>query len=336
MSSPGPVVEVPAGDWDHVLEELGVADAYLLRAFVEASAVLDAGAPRFLRAGDVVFAALERDIPGAAGLTDLTTPYGVGGPAGPGDGEAFYAAYDAWCRERGAVTTFIRYHPVLENHRLAPRRLALERLADTATWPLEPGRDVVADMHSMHRRGARKAVKAGVEATITPAPERLEDFVELYEEGMRRRDAKPFYFFPPAYWEGLLGLGERLLRLDARSASGELLAGMLCLATPPWLYYHLGAATDEGFAIGASKLLFVEAARHGQAHGYAEFHLGGGLGGREDSLSEFKHRLSGAPGRAFWIGKLVHDVARYRELSGRDDTDGYFPPYRGAAATGAE
>lgn len=329
-------VEVPAGDWDALLAELGVADAYLLRAYVEASALLEPGEPRFLRAGDVVFAAVERPIPGAGGATDLTTPYGYGGPAGPGDGEAFYAAYDAWCRGRGAVTTFLRFHPLLENHRLAPRRLDLVRVADTATWPLPADADLLAGMHSMHRRGARKALRAGVTATITPAPEELDDFVALYEAGMRRRDAHAFYFFREPYWETLRGLGERLLRLDARSAEGELLASMLCLATPPWLHYHLGAATEEGFALGASKLLFLEAARHGQENGYAELHLGSGLGGREDSLWEFKQRFSPAPGRPFWIGRLVHDDGRYRELAGEAaGTDGFFPAYRAPAAAEA-
>jgi hypothetical protein len=326
------IAEVPAGEWDDVLAELGVADAYLLRAYVEASALLEPGEPRFLRAGDVVFAAVEREIPGAGGSRDLTTPYGYGGPAGPGHGERFHAAYEAWCRERGAVTTFVRYHPLLENQRLAPRSLDLVRVADTATWPLPADADLLAAMHSMHRRGVRKALRAGVRATITPAPDALDDFVALYEEGMRRRDAHGFYFFPGPYWDALLRLGERLLRLDARSAEGELLAGMLCLATPPWLHYHLGAATEHGYALGASKLLFLEAALHGQANGYAELHLGSGLGGSEDSLWEFKQRFSPAPGRAFWVGRLVHDAERYRELSGgRAGGDGYFPSYRAPA-----
>lgn len=329
------IAEVPAGDWDALLAELGVADAYLLRAYVEASAVPEPGEPRFLRAGDVTFAAVEREIPGADGLFDLTTPYGYGGPAGPGDAEEFYAAYDAWCRERGAVTTFVRFHPLLENHRLAPRRLDLVRLADTATWPLPAGADLLAEMHSMHRRGVRKALRAGVGATLTPGPERLDDFVALYEAGMRRRDAEAFYFFPEAYWERLRGLGERLLRLDARGPGGELLASMLCLATPPWLHYHLGAATDEGYALGASKLLFLAAARHGQANGYAELHLGSGLGGREDSLWQFKQRFSPASGRPFWIGKLVHDAERYRDLAGGAGRDGFFPAYRAPAAAEA-
>ena len=61
-----------------------------------------------------------------------------------------------------------------------------------------------------------------------------------------------------------------------------------------------------------------------------------GLGGREDSLWEFKQRFSPAPGRPFWVGRLVHDDARYRELAGEAaGTDGFFPAYRAPAAAEA-
>ncbi|MDQ3867824.1 MAG: GNAT family N-acetyltransferase, partial [Actinomycetota bacterium] len=261
-----------------------------------------------------------------------TTPYGYGGPVGragnPPD-ERFYELYRAWCAERAVVTTFVRYHPLFENWRSAPPEVVLERLADTASWPLA-GADLLADVHAMHRRGARKAERVGVEVSVVVAPPRLADFVSLYEDSMRRRSAETFYLFPPAYWETLARLDERLVRLDAR-LDGELVASLLLLATPPWLHYHLGAASVSGFAVGASKLLFVEAARWGRRHGFAELHLGSGLGGRRDSLWEFKQRFSPHGGRQFWIGKLVHDADAYRELTGDGAVDGFFPRYRALA-----
>jgi serine/alanine adding enzyme len=324
--------EVGADEWDGLLERLGVADVYLQRRYVEASCLLEPGRPAFLHAAGVAFAAIVREVPGAEGVRDVTTPYGYGGPAGGGNGERFYAAYEAWCAENRVVTSFIRFHPLLENHRLAPASVPRERLADTATWPLAGDDDLLASMHPMHRRGVRKALRAGVETSVERPPARLDDFVRLYEAAMRRLDAGEFYFFPPAYWEALAGpLAERLVRLDAR-LDGALVASQLLLVSPHWLHYHLGAATDEGYALGASKLLFLEAARWGREHGFAELHLGSGLGGREDSLWTFKQRLSRAPGREFWIGKLVHDADAYRELSCGAAADGFFPAYRAPAA----
>ena len=154
-------------------------------------------------------------------------------------------------------------------------------------------------------------------------------FVELYEETMRRQDAAPFYFFPPAYWEQLLRLGERLVVFDA-VLDGELIASSLCLATRPWLHYHLSATSERARTTGASNLVLFEAAKWAQARSFSCFHLGGGLGGREDSLYEFKRRFDPAGSREAAIGKAVHDPARYADLAGDPSADaiGFFPAYR--------
>jgi serine/alanine adding enzyme len=334
------LAEVPAGEWDELLRELGVADAYLTRPYVEASAMLDPGAPILLylaaAGGAVVFAAIVREIPGAGGLVDVTTPYGYGGPVATGSAppvDDFWALYERWCREHRAVTTFFRFHPLWKNAELAPRGLPRRRVADTASWPLDPGVDLLGGMHSMHRRGVRKAERAGVDVTFTRAPDDLDEFVALYEAAMRRVDADPYYIFARPYWEALARVGPGLVRADA-SLDGELLASQLHLANdggPPWLHYHLGAASDRGFELGASKLLFLRVAEWGREHGFSELHLGSGLGGREDSLWQFKQRFSPHPGRAFWLGRAVHDADAYRELAGTDRTDGFFPAYRAPA-----
>jgi hypothetical protein len=264
----------------------------------------------------------------------VTTPYGYGGPVTVGEDlppAAFAAAYEAWAAEAGALTTFVRFHPLFGNQRHAPAGAELERLADTATWPLDAERDPYEDMHAKHRSDVRKCEQAGVEVTVE-AGGSLDEFVTLYEATMRDREAADFYFFPPEYWSALTaGLGERLLRLDAR-LEGELVASTLCIATAPWLHYHLAAMDDTGRTLGASKLLLLEAARWGRARGLAELHLGSGLGGSEDSLWKFKQRFSDHPGREFWIGKLVHDEAAYRKLAGTDSAAGFFPAYRRSGA----
>ena len=329
----GRLVEVDAADWDGLLRELGLGDAYLTRAYVEASCLLDPGRPVLLHDEDVVFAAIVREIPGEPGRVDVTTPYGYGGPVGPGSHERFWERYGGWCAEQGVVTTFIRFHPLFENWRNAAPGVQLEQVANTATWPLTAGGDLLAGMHSMHRRGARKAERAGLEVSFERPPAGLDDFAALYDESMRRLDADAFYRFGSEYWEALTALGSRLARADAR-LEGELLSSVLLLANedaPPWLHYHLGATSSHGFDLGASKLLFLRSAEWGREQGYEELHLGSGLGGEEDSLWQFKQRFSPHPGREFWLGKAVHDEAAYRELTACGAAEGFFPAYRAEA-----
>jgi serine/alanine adding enzyme len=329
--------EVEPAEWDALLEGLGCGDAYLKRGYVEASSLLDPGRAAFLHLGDergdVVFPCLLRDVPEGEGVRDVTTPYGFGGPAAAGREppvERFWALYESWCAENGVVTTFIRFHPLLGNHRHSPPGAPLERLADCAVWPLEGDEDALfARMHRSHRNKCRKARGAGLDVVVEAGPERLDDFARLHEETMRRHDASAFYFFPPEYWERLAGdLGEGLVRLDAR-LDGELVASELCLAGDRWLHYHMGITSEAARSLGAANLLVFEAARYGLKRGLAALNLGNGLGGREDSLWEFKQRFSDEPGREDWVAKLVHDEEAYRRLSGGSrGGDGYFPAYR--------
>jgi serine/alanine adding enzyme len=315
-------VEVAPGDWNALLARVGLGDVYLTREYVESACLLEPGRPTFLHAGGAVFPCILREV---RDRIDLTTPYGYGGPVAPdGNADGFYAAYENWCAERGVVSTFVRFHPLYANARYA--RIHTEPLGSTIAWRLQ-GDDLFERLHPHHRRVIRKAQRAGLEVTVLESP-RLDEFVALYERTMVRLEADSFYLFTSAYWSSLRSL--ECLLVEARLA-GELAASVLCFPSNPWLHYHLGASSDEGRRLGASNLVLYEAACWGRAQGYALLHLGGGVGGRQDSLFEFKRRFDpGAPEQEFVLGKAVHDEAAYRKLTARKsvELDGFFPAYR--------
>ena len=329
---PAPCAEVEPERWDRALRAAGVTDVYYSRAFVEASAVLAGAEPVLLRhsgaGGDVFLAALLRPDP-----PDVVTPYGYGGPVGAGDDPplaGFPGAYEAWCRQRRVVASFVVFHPLLRNAESAAasgfHRVAL---AGTVAWPLGGGADhLLSAMHKHHRRLVRRARAGGCEVAIERSPADLDEFVAVYEATMRRAGASPFYVFPRPYWDALRA-AVPLVRADVRRA-GELLASVLGMGEPPWLHYHLGGATDAARGTGASHLALYALAGWGREHGFTTLHLGGGVGGRDDSLLQFKLRF--APGGLLpsAIGKAVHDRAAYLRLAGADEIDwhGFFPAYR--------
>lgn len=329
--------EVAPEEWDGLLDRLGLADVYLHRGYLESASLLGQGRPVYLRlsgaAGDVVFACLVRHAD--RGYADVGTPMGYGGPVASGTEPPiadFFDEYARWCSEHRVVATFARFHPVLANQRLAEGRWHLELIGHTVGWRVERRSpdQLAADMDAHHRRVVRKARAAGVEVTVEQSPEDLTAFIGLYEETMRRRDASSFYFFPETYWRQLSGeLRGELVRADARF-EGELVASILCLSSPPLLHYHLGASSDRGQELGANHLLFLETAAWAAEHGFGRFHLGGGVGGFEDSLYEFKRRFDPGGTLPAFLGKAVHDEDAYRALSGGDKIDyaGYFPAYR--------
>jgi serine/alanine adding enzyme len=324
------LAELDPGPWDALLEQLGCADAYLRGDYVAGATLLEPGTPLHLHleaaGGDVVFALILREQP-----TDVVTPYGYGGPVTVGPEpplEDFWRLYEGWCRERGVVSSFIRFHPLFANQRLAGDGFRLEPLASTVAWRLQGQGDLYEAMHSDHRRLVRKARSAGLTVSIEPRPASIDPFVSLYETTMTRKGAEGFYFFVPAYWHSLARL-DFLVRADARLGE-ELLSSALFLATPPWLHYHLSASSEDGHALGATRLLLLEVAGWARELGYETLHLGGGVGGRADSLQRFKQRFAPAGAVEAWIGKAVHDEQRYRALSGLRELsyEGFFPAYR--------
>jgi serine/alanine adding enzyme len=312
-------MEVAPGEWNALLARLGLDDVYLRREYVEGACRIERGTAVFLNAGDVVFPCILRDF---GGRRDVTTPYGYGGPvAAGGTADAFYTGYERWCRERGVVSTFVRFHPLFANHRYA--RIPVEPLGSTIAWRLQ-GDDLLERLHSHHRRVIRKAQRAELAVSVEEGP-RLDEFAQLYERTMARLAADSFYLFTPEYWASLRGLP--CLLVSAR-LEGELAASVLCFASKPWLHYHLGASSEEGRRLGASNLALFEAASWAREQGYDLFHLGGGVGGRTDSLYEFKRRFDPCGEREFAVGKAVHDEVAYRELAGEASPEGFFPAYR--------
>ena len=329
--TPAACAEVEPERWDDVLRAAGVTDVYYSRGFVAASAAIVGAEPVLLRLGDgdagaVFFACLLRRDP-----TDVVTPYGYGGPVGTGADPplaAFPAAYQAWCEQRGAIASFVVFHPLLGNAD-SPASAGFRRSALTGTvaWPLT-GPDLLAAMHRHHRRVIRRAQSAGYEGAVEPAAADLDEFVGVYEQSMRRAGASPFYYFPRSYWEALAS-AVAPVRVDVR-ARGRLLASVLGIGSPPWLHYHLGGAADAARGTGASHLALYSLACWGREQGFETLHLGGGVGGRDDSLLEFKLRFAPGGRVAIAVGKAVHDLAAYLRLSGAAavDWDAFFPGYR--------
>jgi hypothetical protein len=330
LSSARAVDTVAESEWDATVRRLGGDAVYSSLGYHRASALLEPPGtlPALLSDGESALPLLLRPL--TPDTWDASSAYGYGGPLAARADPAFGAGVDAWARANGVVTTFLRYHPLLGNHRIGPRDVHVAERGWVVAWDLRGTRDLYASMHDHHRRAVRKAAKAGVRVAVTVAPANLRVFRALYEVTMRRQEADPFYFFPTGYWEELLaGCGDRLVLCEA-FLDDEPVAALLCFDSAPFLHYHLGASSDTARRVGASNLLFLTAAAWGREHGHESFFLGGGLGGSStSSLFVFKHRFDPASEPLPWhTGAWVHDAARYRELAGTSSVDGYFPPWR--------
>ncbi len=321
--------------WDGLVRRLGGDAMYQSLGYNRASAHLEpeGTTPVLLhhrgRVSETALPLLMRPLPDGSGW-DAITAYGLGGPISNAAAEdpELGAAVDDWARRNNLVASFIRYHPLLGNDRLGPSRVDVSRQGYTAMWDLARRTDLMAGMHTNHRRSVQRADHAGLQVRVTRSPRDLDAFRALYESRMERQGDKEFDFLSDRYWAELTrGCARNLLLLEA-FLDTNLVAAILCLTSPPTLHYHLGASNDEGRRACASHRLFLAAAQWAKANGYSEFLLGG-LGGATEFPLTFTQRFDPVTlPRPLYVGKWVHDPARYEALTGGSSTAGVFPPWR--------
>ncbi len=321
-------------------------DVYHLPEYAEASSAAEGGRPLAYLAESGAAACLipliVRDLPeelGAAGWRDATSPYGYAGPiVSPGttpvELAGLLAAFRAAGAAAGLVSAFIRLHPLLP---LPPAALGVVGtvrgrgpvvVVDLARPPAE----IWADTRENHRTGIRKLERRGYRAALDDWAH-FPDFVQVYEATMRRVAASPFYFFGPAYYDALRArLGGRLHLCTILAPDGRVACAGLFFEEAGIVQYHLGGTADEFLSVAPSKLMFDVVRRWARDRDNRVLHLGGGAGGREDSLFHCKAGFS--PLRAeFRSLEVIFDAERYRLLVERCGTEegdeaGYFPAYR--------
>jgi hypothetical protein len=282
---------------------------------------------------------LVREIPGTA-LLDATSGYGYPGVAcnAPLDEDAFWRrAADALMgslSEAGVVSCFVRMHPLL------PGRLdALARVGDL----LQHGHTVSIDLtlsedeiwnriRSNHRRQIRAGLKRGLRVEVDNWSY-LPEWVDVYYETMNRVQATAFYYFDRAYFEGLRGAVGECLHLVTVQDDGRVIGGGLFFEHDGIVQYHLGGTRTADLNQQPTKLVFDHVSRWAKARGNRVFHLGGGSGGRDDSLSHFKRGFS-PDHPAFFTWRLIPDRAAYEDVGRRtggalqDAPPSFFPAYR--------
>ena len=243
-------------------------------------------------------------------------------------------------RARGVLSSFVVFHPLLGN---AARRggagFRRTALAGTVAWPLDAATCSPA-MHQHHRRLVRRARARGLRGRRRAGARRTSTGSSTStRQTMRRAGAAPFYFFAADYWDGAARAACRscgsTCATTASSLASVLGHGRAAVAALPPRRHHGRGPRGPARATSRS----TRSPRWGQEHGYATLHLGGGVGGRADSLLELQaaaSRPAGCVGAA--IGKAVHDDGRPTcALPGADavDWDGFFPAYRAAVLTAA-
>lgn len=242
---------------------------------------------------------------------DIESPYGYGGPLATTNDSGFleraWSSYNEWCKSRGVLAEFIRFHPLAKNWISYPGKVWLNR---ETVWI-----DLCSPSGIGYEQRVRTAVKKAaqkVNIEIGETQIELSSFRRLYDSLMREIGASSFYLFPESYFESFKMWQDTFLAV-ARS-NNEIVAASLFMTGGSNIEYHLSAANTQGKRLSASNLLLHEVSEFARSRGLKKFHLGGGTDQSPDNrLLFFKAGFSPLRGQ-FHVGGRVINQPGYDAL----------------------
>jgi hypothetical protein len=203
------------------------------------------------------------------------------------------------------------------------------------------------DARSQYARALRQHIaaarRAGFATTHDLEWRDLPAFADLYRETMARNRAAESYDITLSGFERLReALAGHVHLLVTRSADGIGAAGLFT-EIGGIVQAHLVATSQAFWPLSPCKVLLDDARAWAGQRGSSVLHLGGGRGGREDSLFSFKKEFSNRR-HDFHVGRWVLDGPAYRDLvvqresrlAGALIDQSFFPRYRAPAVHHAE
>jgi len=277
--------------------------------------------------------ALEQD------LYDITSHYGYGGPlASPASGKGvwsnFYQCFTDYCARNGIISEFIRFHPLLGNHRLLLNNMEIERVSSVICVDLRrTDEEIWSGYERNNRKNINKAYREGLEVILEETPAHFSDFISIYHHTLFRNRASEFYFFNSDFYDCI----HRELKGNFLYAhtlkSDRIISTELLLYNQTYIHSFLGGTLEQFYQYRPNNILKHEVIKWAKSKGISYFLLGGGY--REgDGIYCYKRSFAHNGVLDYYIGKKVHDrkaVSMLEDLLAAKvprESESYFPGYR--------
>ena len=269
---------------------------------------------------------ISRPIPNSD-YSDLTSVYGYPNLGVSGDITPFFLQASEYAADHNQVAAYIRLG--LEDMISQPSDplMHLVDVGEIVTVCLNRDAD---EIFMSYRQQLRNELRKVPTCTIEESDD-IRGFHQIYSENMNRVGARSEYFFSLDYLEQLHNIGGVSL-IMAHDDDGPV-AGAIVIENGPYLFYHLGATSDNATRNSPMKFVLNKLILD-NAHGpFRELVLGGGVGGGSDSLLRFKRAFSKNM-KTVQALRMILQPDHYRTLSGSSSDvpfeleTGFFPAYR--------
>ena len=330
--------------WDDIVKGFVYYDVYYLSGYVKTFQAHGDGTPQLLvyetRGLKAIYVYMKRET-AIEGSYDSITPYGYGGVLFEGDTceknlRVFLKAFVKKMQEERIVDNFVRYHPIRVNAIIMKRISTVIDLGRTVAIDLTSPEAIWGGLSSTNRNMIRKAIKNNVKVLHGKGLHLLADFKRIYDTTMEKVKADKYYFFGDDFYKSIHDDLYDNYEVFYAVMNDNIIAMSIILFANDQLHYHLSGSDAEYRHVAPTNLLLYKAALWGYEQGFRIFHLGGGMGSKEDNLYKFKAAFNRYSNFQFSIGKEIFDQDRYDELvrirresnSDFDETSQFFPLYR--------
>lgn len=251
---------------------------------------------------------------------DIQGVYGYNGiissDYGPVFRNQFYHAFQQYLSQKNIIAEFVRFHPLIENHRFQPENDEIRENRKTVFLDLNGSEEEIWEKHysSTNRNMIRKARKNGIMVELADSETSYREFSAMYTETMKRVSASAYYFFDAGYFSDFRILMEGKHHLVTAKYEDTVIAGMLLTIHGDYANYHLSGRLPEHTHPGVNNLMLDYAVKLAKEKGCRYFYLGGGNSQEEnDPLLKFKRNFSDSL-KPFYISRKIHNETVYNRV----------------------
>ena len=269
---------------------------------------------------------------------DLTSVYGYVGPLPDRENpdeqsiKDFHEALFHFFGLYKIVSVFTRLHPLFGNQALLlsglgeiveiSRTVAIDLSLPEQEQKRQYAHSIKSDINRLKRRDVYiKKVQSREEINL---------FIEMYRESMNRVKASNMYFFPDEYFYRFMEKLPSSLFLAYHEK--KAISGSLTTACNGIVQHHLSATLNDYLKWSPLKFVWDYIRRDAIEKNEKWMHMGGGFGGADDSLFQFKSFFSDLR-FPFKIWQYIHNKDVYNRLTSekhanRTPDSSFFPLYR--------
>lgn len=291
----------------------------------------------------ILFPLIYRNIEGTK-YKDATSVYGYSGPIQIGHNNksevlTFLKQLRILFKKNNIVSVFSRLHPYIKDQgKLLSGIGVVEKIGRVVRIDLEMGlHDQWKQISPRFQTYINKSNRL-YNIRLANSKEELKKFIGLYYQTMKRLNAQPRYLFEESYFLNLWESDSfETIILLAENQEKKVIGGAMFLCCDSIIHYHLSGTHQNYIKLNPIKALLNRMREIGKTRGFKIFNLGGGVGGMEDSLFEFKSKFSKSY-YDFNVWKYIVNEEVYNQLNQTQlinktinpDLRGmnYFPSYR--------